>query len=194
MTAGFDNGYQGSQGAGPQAGQPADWDSLRQDVRQLGDVAIERSFSLVEAAREQVGGYVDRRKSDAAQSVSDMASALRESGKGLEQQPNVRAFFDSAADGLEQLSGSIRERSFEEFYSDIEAVARRRPAAVAVATFLTGFLAARFIKASAHPAQARPRQPYATATGPDYGAVVREPVEPSPYQPGDRHPGVRYPG
>ncbi|WP_298955105.1 hypothetical protein [uncultured Methylobacterium sp.] len=206
MTAGLDNDYQRSQGAGQHSqgaashgDQPADWNALRQDVRQLGDVAIERSYSLVEAAREQVGGYVDRRKSDAAQSVADMASALRESGKGLDQQPNVRAFFDSAADGLEQLSGSIRERSFEDFYSDIEAVARRRPAAVAVATFLTGFLAARFIKASAHPAHVSGSHASggpvsggpAPGTDADYGAPRRP--EASPYQPGDRHPGVRYP-
>ena len=41
---------------------------------------------------------------------------------------------------------------------EAEAVARRRPAAVAVATFVTGFLAARFIKSSAHPSHAVPRR------------------------------------
>jgi hypothetical protein len=80
----------------------------------------------------------------------------------------VKAFFDSAADGLEQLSGSIRERSFEDFYSEIESVARRRPAAVAVATFLTGFLAARFIRASAHPAHVLDGRE-AFARGPEVG-------------------------
>ncbi|MFH6786155.1 MULTISPECIES: hypothetical protein [Methylobacterium] len=147
MSAGYENGQHRADD-----GRPTDWNDLRHDVRQLGDVAMERGFSLVESAREQVHGYVDRRKGDAAQSVSDLAQALRDSGGKLDQQPNVKAFFDSAAEGLEQLSGSIRERSFEDFYSEIESVARRRPAAVAVATFLTGFLAARFIRASAQPA------------------------------------------
>jgi len=147
MSAGYDNGQHRT---GEE--RPADWNDLRHDVRQLGDVAMERGVNLVDSAREQVHGYVDRRKGDAAQSVSDLAQALRDSGGKLDQQPHVKAFFDSAADGLEQLSGSIRERSFEDFYGEIESVARRRPAAVAVATFLTGFLAARFIRASAHPA------------------------------------------
>jgi hypothetical protein len=50
-----------------------------------------------------------------------------------------------AAEGLEQLSGSIRERSFEDFYSEIESVARRRPAAVAHVGLLVE-LAARVAK------------------------------------------------
>jgi hypothetical protein len=154
MSAGYENGRHQAQPAGASASRPADWSELKDDVRQLGDTAVQRGYGLVDAARDQVNTYVGQRKDDAAQSVSDFAKALRDSGGSLEQQPNVKAFFDSAADGLDQLAGSIRDRSFEEFYSDLEAVARRRPAAVAVATFLTGFLAARFIKSSAHPAHA----------------------------------------
>lgn len=169
MSAGYDNGRHRADDRGTPGERPAEWNDLRHDVRQLGDVAMERGFSLVESAREQVHGYVDRRKGDAAQSVSDLAQALRDSGGKLEQQPNVKAFFDSAAEGLEQLSGSIRERSFEDFYSEIESVARRRPAAVAVATFLTGFLAARFIRASAHPSHGLAGRD-TFARGPEVGA------------------------
>lgn len=185
MSAGYDNGQHrtGEERQG-------DWNDLRSDVRQLGDVAMERGFSLVESAREQVHGYVDRRKGDAAQSVSDLAQALRDSGGKLDQQPNVKAFFDSAADGLEQLSGSIRERSFEDFYGEIESVARRRPAAVAVATFLTGFLAARFIRASAHPAHVLDgREAFARgpeARGPEVSADRARGTSYDPYAPRHR--------
>jgi hypothetical protein len=204
MSAGYENGQHRADDRGTPGERPADWDDLRHDVRQLGDVAMERGFSLVEAAREQVHGYVDRRKGDAAQSVSDLAQALRDSGGKLDQQPNVKAFFDSAAEGLEQLSGSIRERSFEDFYSEVEAVARRRPAAVAVATFLTGFLAARFIKSSAHPSHvldgrdafgSRTREPYA-ARSPDSFTAREAPgarsepetARPDPYRTGASGP------
>ncbi len=51
------------------------------------------------------------------------------------RQANVRAFFDSAADGLEQLGSSIERRSLGEFYSEAESFARRAPVAVAVGTF-----------------------------------------------------------
>lgn len=191
MSAGYENGPHRSDDRIAPGERPADWNELRHDVRQLGDVAMERGYSLVESAREQVHGYVDRRKGDAAQSVSDLAQALRDSGGKLDQQPNVKAFFDSAADGLEQLSGSIRERSFEDFYSEIESVARRRPAAVAVATFLTGFLAARFIRASAHPAHVLDGRE-AFARGPEVGADRGRGTSYDPYAARSRDvPGAR---
>ena len=136
----------------------AEWTGLKSDVGQFAD-----------EARAQAIDYVGKRKGDAAQSVADIARSVRDSGHGFKDQPNIQAFFDNAAEGLEQLAGSIRERSLEDLYREVEGVVRRRPAAVAAATFATGFLLARFIKASAanvgRPA-ARPAEPYDLSTGP----------------------------
>ena len=132
-----------------QGERPADWDALREDVGEIAENAAERGRSFVDAARSQATEYVDRRKNDAAQSVVDLAKALRESSSGFEDRPNIRAFFDSAAGGLEQLAGTIQERSFADIYDDLETLMRRRPASVAAATFVAGFLVSRFIKASA---------------------------------------------
>ena len=60
----------------------------------------------------------------------------------------LEGIFDSAAEGLDDLAGSIESRSFNELYEDAEAFARRSPVAVAVATFAAGLLLARFVKAS----------------------------------------------
>ena len=127
----------------------AEWTGLRADASQFAGAAVDRGRGLVDAARVQAIDYAQKRKGSAAQSVADLAGSVRESGRSFEAQPNVRAFFDNAAEGLEQLSGSIRDRSIEELYREVEGVIRRRPAAVAAATFATGFLVARFIKASA---------------------------------------------
>lgn len=127
---------------------PADLKGLRSDVDGIANLAVERGLGFVDAARAQATDYVDRRKGDAAQSVHDLAKTLRDSSKTFDDRPNIKAFFDSAADGLEQLGGSIEERSFTDFYEDAEALARRSPVAVAVATFVTGFVVARFIKSS----------------------------------------------
>ena len=127
----------------------AEWKGLRSDASQFADAAVDRGRGLVDAARVRAIDYAQKRKGAAAQSVADLAGSVRESGRSFEAQPNVRAFFDNAAEGLEQLSGTIRERSIEELYREVEGVIRRRPAAVAAATFATGFLVARFIKASA---------------------------------------------
>ncbi|KQP31107.1 hypothetical protein ASF49_11035 [Methylobacterium sp. Leaf104] len=144
MTANQSPGPTGAEPANP----TADWKALRGDVEGIADVAAERGRTFVEAARSHATDYIDQRKGDAARSVTDLAKSVRESSKTFEAQPNIRAFFDSAADGLEHLGTSIEERSFSEFYEDAEAFARRAPVAVAVATFLTGFVVARFIKST----------------------------------------------
>lgn len=148
MNANHHPGQNPADAAQPAAGEAADWKDLRGDVEGIAGVAAERGRGFVQAARTHATDYVDRRKGDAAQSVHDLAKTLRDSSKSFDDKPNIRAFFDSAAEGLEQLGGSIENRSFSDFYDDAEAFARRAPVAVAVATFVTGFVVARFIKSS----------------------------------------------
>ena len=93
------------------AEERAQWRALQGDVEGLADVAAERGRGLLDAARLQAQSYVEQRKSDAAQSVHDLAQTIRNSGRDLGDKPNVRAFFDSAADGLEQLRYCLRQRS-----------------------------------------------------------------------------------
>ena len=140
--------------AGETAGERAQWRALQGDVEGLADVAAERGRGLLDAARLQAQSYVEQRKSDAAQSVNDLAQTIRNSGRELGDKPNVRAFFDSAADGLEQLGSTIDRRSLGDFYSEAESFARRAPVAVAVGTFVAGLIAARFIKSSSLPPEA----------------------------------------
>lgn len=115
----------------------------------LRSAAIEQGRQLYEGAKLQATSYADERKNEAASSVSDIASSLRETGKGFGERPNIQAFVDNAADGLEQLASGLRERSFAELYGEAESYARRSPALVGVAAAAAGFLLARFIKSSA---------------------------------------------
>lgn len=126
-----------------------DWDALRGDVGEMAGVAVERGRHFIESARDQATDYVDRRKDDIAQSVADFATSLRESTRSFDERPNIRAVVDSAAEGLEHLADSIRDRTFADFFNDFEEVARRRPAAVAAVSVAVGFLAARFLKSTA---------------------------------------------
>lgn len=141
---------QNGRGAAPHAGEgeAPGLGALREDVGGLADAAVQRGYGFVEAARVQAVEYADQRKGDAARSVSDLARALRDSGRGFDDRPNIRAVMDSAADGLDGLAGTIRDRSYAELYADAERIARARPAAVAAAGAVAGFLLARFVKAS----------------------------------------------
>jgi len=144
MSVGYQNGGTKQQGA-----DNADWDTLKGDVGDIAGVAVERGRHFLDSAREQATVYVDRRKDSVAESVADLASSLRESTSSFEDRPNIRAFVDSAAEGLDQLAGSIRERSFADIFNGVEDVVRQRPATVAAVSVIVGFVAARFIKSSA---------------------------------------------
>lgn len=126
-----------------------DWDALRGDVGDIAGAAVEQGRHFLDTAREQATDYADRRKSDVAQSVADFATSLRESTRTFDERPNIQAVVDSAAEGLESLADSIRDRSFSEIFNDFEDIARQRPATVAAVSVAIGFLAARFIKSTA---------------------------------------------
>src|SRR5690349_8570216 len=105
------------------ASEPA---ALKDGVGQIAEGALVSERSFVESAKAQTIDFIDRRKDDAAESVADLARSLRESSKPFDDRPNIRAFFDSAADGLDQLAGSIRERSTAEIYEEMETIVRQR--------------------------------------------------------------------
>ena len=115
----------------------------------LASTAIEQGKTLISSARGQATGFADARKDDAAQTVEDLANSLRGTGEQFDGRPNIQAFVGSAADGLDQLASTIRDRSFAELYGEFEGYARARPVMVGAAAVATGFLLARFIKSSA---------------------------------------------
>jgi ElaB/YqjD/DUF883 family membrane-anchored ribosome-binding protein len=147
----------------------------------MAGAAVERGRYFIETAREQAADYADHRKEDIAQSVADFATSLRESTRSFDERPNIRAVVDSAADGLEQLADTIRDRSFADIFNDFEDVVRHRPATVAAVSVAVGFLAARFLKSTAEdlrqdrmtPSVSRPsrsRSQQAQRPGPRAGA------------------------
>lgn len=115
----------------------------------LRSAAVEQGRALYESAKGQAASFADQRKDDAAQSVADLATTLRDTGRTFDDRPNIQAFVGSAADGLDQLAGNLRDRSFVELYGEVERYARRSPIAVAAGAAIVGFLVARFIKSSA---------------------------------------------
>lgn len=148
--------------------RPADWSAIKDDVTDIAGAAAERGRHFLDNTRDQAVGYVDLRKQAAAQSVADVANALREATRSFEERPQIKSLVDAAADGLDDLAGSIRDRSVAEIYEDVEAVLRRRPAVVAAASLVAGFFLARFVKSSAEDMrveEARRRSPRHRQTG-----------------------------
>ena len=145
----------GPQGANAGArGEPGDLKSIASEVAsEIASTAVEQSRGLLDAAKGTATSFADQRKDTAAQSIADLASSLRETGNSFEEQPSLKAFVGTAADGLEQIATGIRDRSFAEIYADIESVARRQPLTCGAGAANAGFLLARFIKSSAEELQ-----------------------------------------
>ena len=140
--------------AGGARGEPGDLKSIASEVAsEIASTAVEQSRGLLDAAKGTATSFADQRKDTAAQSIADLASSLRETGNSFEEQPSLKAFVGTAADGLEQIATGIRDRSFAEIYADIESVARRQPLTFGAGAAIAGFLLARFIKSSAEELQ-----------------------------------------
>ncbi|NNM73675.1 hypothetical protein [Enterovirga aerilata] len=140
----------GPSGGGSGAGEPGDLKSIASDVAsEIASTAKEQGRGLLQAAKGTATSFADQRKDTVAQSIADLAASLRETGNTFEQQPSLKAFVGSAADGLDQLASGLQERSFAEIYGDIESMARRQPLTFGAGAAIAGFLLARFIKSSA---------------------------------------------
>jgi hypothetical protein len=149
MPTGYQDGDKQRSGTN-QGGQMSEgWSGLTEDVGRASGAAAEQGRHFLDSAKAQATNYADQRKNDVAQSIIDLASSLHESGNAFEDRPNIRTLMDSAAEGLEQLAETVRKRSVADLFQDVEAVVRRRPATIAVATVAAGFLLARFIRSSA---------------------------------------------
>ncbi|MCJ2093930.1 hypothetical protein MKK67_15725 [Methylobacterium sp. J-072] len=102
---------------------------------------------LADTVRDQVQSYAGKRRADAARVVSDVGDAIRDTGAGFDGLPQLKAFFDQAALGVDGLAEDIGRRSLSEMCDEVRAAARRRPALTAAAAMLAGFALYRLIQA-----------------------------------------------
>lgn len=99
-------------------------------------------------AKETARSKFSEQQKAAASSLGDFAGALRKSAEQMQggQHPSAARFAQTAASGLEQLSGALRSRDLDGMLRDAETFARRQPIAFFGAAVVAGFLAVRFLK------------------------------------------------
>lgn len=108
----------------------------------------EPGAGLAGTIREQVQGYAANRKQNVVRAVSDVAAGIRKAGGAFADAPRLKAFFDNAAGGVEELSADIGRRTLSELYDEADAAVRRRPGVALAAAAVAGFALLRFLKAS----------------------------------------------
>jgi len=103
-----------------------------------------------QSAKEKLAREKDR----AADTVGNLAGALRDAAQGKDERAAHMA--DWAADGLERVSNTLRSNDLNGMMRQVESFARSQPVAFFFAAAAAGFLATRFVKAGAQPDDGMP--------------------------------------
>jgi len=104
---------------------------------------------LVDGAKAQAVGAVEQRKTTAAESLGNVAGALREAAQKLEEGAGpLGSYAGGAADQVDKVARYLREKDLQALARDTETFARRHPEVFLGGAFLAGVLAARFLKSS----------------------------------------------
>ena len=156
-----------------------------QERRETGDGAGAKAQEVVSQAKEQVQQKTEEVKGSAMERVRDQldsqstrlgeqvtpfAQALRETGTHLQEdgQSSGAKAAKGAADQAERLASYLKESDSDRILGDVEDFARRRPWMACAVGFATGFVAARFLKASAARREENGRSGYETQTRQPY--------------------------
>ena len=115
--------------------------STRQDLSSAGGQMADNARSMLEEQQR-----------NAASGLGDFAGALRRAAResGGNASPASR-IAEGAADRLQRVSDSLRNKDLDSLLRDTETFARQQPAAFIGAAALVGFLAVRFLKSSSQP-------------------------------------------
>ena len=115
-----------------------------------GHAVKERVGAIWDEAKETARSKIDQQKDSAAEGIDQVAGALRSAaqrqrGDGASE-PMAR-ITGSAADGLERLSDTLRNKDVSAMLRDLDSFARNQPVAFFGLALAAGFLAVRFLKA-----------------------------------------------
>lgn len=113
---------------------------------------------LLDDAKEVARSRLSEEKQGAASGIENVADTLREVVKRHESNGGdlLTNLAGSAADGLERLSGNLRNKDVGTMVRDVQTFARDQPVAFFGLTMAAGFLAVRFLKASDSEAETSP--------------------------------------
>jgi hypothetical protein len=106
--------------------------------------------ALWEDTKDKARAVLNEQQKSAADGIGDFAGALRTAAGELESRDKSMAAHlgEHAADGLERLAGTLRNKDASTIVRELESFARREPAVFLGAAVAVGFLAVRFLKSS----------------------------------------------
>jgi ElaB/YqjD/DUF883 family membrane-anchored ribosome-binding protein len=124
-------------------------------AQEVASQAIEKTQEKAQDVKGQVSAKarteVDARSTQLGEQVTSVVQALRRTGEQLQGEGNETGSkaIRAVADRAERLGDYLRDLNADRFTSDLESFGRRRPWGVAGIGVAAGFMASRFLKASA---------------------------------------------
>lgn len=147
---------------------PSATDAAKEKLGEASGQAREKAQALTGQARGRAREQIDQRSTQVGEQLSSVAQAIRKSGEELRNQDKgaPAQAVERAAEQAERLSAYLTESDADRILGDVQEFARRQPWIVAASCAALGFLAARFVRASADGDQQPGDEPQARASAP----------------------------
>lgn len=109
----------------------------------------QQGASVVESAQQRLGEFAEERKEAGAQQAQGLAHAIHRAADEIQDSaPWMARYVHEAAESVDGMAQSIRDRRPREIIGSLESLARRQPMAFFGAAALAGFALARFARSS----------------------------------------------
>jgi hypothetical protein len=130
---------------------------------------------IADRVRERANAQLTSQKERATDGLGSVAQAVRQSTQQLRDQHHetVASYVEQAAEQLERLSHTLKQKDISELFNDAQRLARRQPALFIGSAFAIGLLGARFFKSSAPEEDQMRRRPF--TENPEYRAARADP-------------------
>src|SRR6195256_794689 len=120
---------------------------LGDKAQEFGTQAKQAATSLASEANENIKGVLTQKVGVGADLVGHVADSVRAAADNLRQNaPQLAGLVTVAADKIDELSSSVRDKTVDELFKEASDFARRQPAVVFGAAAAVGFLLFRILK------------------------------------------------
>jgi len=126
-------------------------DTVQQVQDTVGQVAEQTQSTagkVIEQAKTTATTKLEDQKNKAAESVANVAQAIHEAGRNMDDSSPLTEYVEKAAKQLQGLSGYLQDRDLRSLLIEVEHFARRQPTLFIGGGLLLGMLGARFLKSS----------------------------------------------
>ncbi len=167
----------------PPSGSESTGRNVSEAAMETAERARHEVRQLMGEAKEKAKSALADQKGVIAEQVDSMAHALRMTAHQLDEQnkDTIARYADWAADSLDNLSNTLRERDLDSLIGQVSDFARRRPAAVIGGAMVAGFLLSRFLKSSTAPGESEyQHSPEHSKAGGSYHTEASETVTDRP--------------